>query len=123
MVDANAKRERVEESVSRSVSGMCIRCKLLKYECLVSLSGGYSAIRDIRLLELSGLETDFCMSVRVSGRRHDDYSVIKRLVRQGEIDVELVSSEWGRGKLAQTPFKEKQNFDDINFMGRKKENV
>lgn len=29
MVDANAKRERVEESVSRSVSGMCIRCKLL----------------------------------------------------------------------------------------------
>ena len=96
-----------------------------KYECLVrvSLSGGYSAIRDIRLLELSGLETDFCTSVRVSGRRHDDYSVIKQLVRQGEIDVELVSSEWGGGKLAQTPFKEKQNFDDINFMGRKKENV
>lgn len=77
-------------------------CKLLgEYECLVrvSLSGGWWIFRDIGLLELSGLETDFCTSVRVPARRHDDYSVIKRLVRQGEIDVELVLSEWG-GKLA-----------------------
>lgn len=103
-------------------------CKLLgEYECLVrnlvlvyQVDGGYS-VRDIGLLELSGLETDFCTSVRVPARRHDDYSVIKRLVRQGEIDVELVLSEWG-GKLAQTPFKEKR-FDDINFMGRKKESA
>lgn len=87
---------------------------------IYQVDGGYS-VRDIGLLELSGLETDFCTSVRVPARRHDDYSVIKRLVRQGEIDVELVLSEWG-GKLAQTPFKEKR-FDDINFMGRKKESA
>lgn len=33
--------------------------------------------------------------MRVSVHRHDDYSVIKRLVGQGGIDVELVLSEWG----------------------------
>lgn len=84
------------------------------------VDGGYS-VRDIGLLELSGLETDFCTSVRVPARRHDDYSVIKRLVRQGEIDVELVLSEWG-GKHAQTPFKEKR-FDDINFMEKKRKRM